>query len=42
MVLDVNGLAAPTRLDKLLSDLTELSRSAAARLAEDPYYFVEI
>ena len=35
MEIEVSGLSSPVRLDKLLSDLTELSRSAAARLCEE-------
>ena len=35
MEIKISDLLAPVRLDKLLSDMTELSRSAAARLCED-------
>lgn len=35
MEIELTGLPSPTRLDKLLSDMTELSRSAVARLCEE-------
>ena len=35
MEIEVSGLSSPERLDKLLSELSELSRSAVARLCEE-------